>query len=163
MSDVLPIAAPSQARSPIADVRTFGVRPNGVECRLRSAAYAVVTDAHGRVAFVRGRSHIWLVGGGSENDESPEQTVRREVREEAGCELVIHGLIGVARQYFQVDDVQYDMHATFFSASFGANIGDPEETIEWLDPDEVASEIFHDSHIWAIAQHRDVVRETSAS
>ncbi|MEQ6900690.1 NUDIX domain-containing protein [Nocardioides sp. YIM 152588] len=56
--------------------------------RQRIAAYAVLTDARGRVLLVRAApadSGRWfLPGGGVEYGEHPEDGVRREVEEETG-------------------------------------------------------------------------------
>ncbi|GAB2512052.1 hypothetical protein GCM10027064_07100 [Microbacterium petrolearium] len=66
---------------------------------LRVAAYAVVTDDAGRVLLSRwidGSKPAWTMpGGGMEPGEHPEETVRREVREETGYEVEVGNLLGV--------------------------------------------------------------------
>jgi 8-oxo-dGTP pyrophosphatase MutT (NUDIX family) len=66
---------------------------------LRVAAYAVVTDDAGRVLLSRwidGSKRAWTMpGGGMEPGEHPEETVRREVREETGYEVEVGNLLGV--------------------------------------------------------------------
>ncbi|WP_309127170.1 NUDIX domain-containing protein [Microbacterium sp.] len=66
---------------------------------LRVAAYAVVTDDDGRVLLARwteGRRVAWTMpGGGLESGEDPEQTVRRELREETGFRIETTELLGI--------------------------------------------------------------------
>lgn len=66
---------------------------------MRVAAYAVITDADSRVLLARwieGRRAAWTMpGGGLEAGESPEDAVRREVREETGYTVKVGELLGI--------------------------------------------------------------------
>ena len=66
---------------------------------MRVAAYAVITDAAGRVLlshWVEGRRPAWtLPGGGLEEGEDPERAVRREVHEETGFRVAVDELLGI--------------------------------------------------------------------
>jgi len=66
---------------------------------MRVAAYAVVTDADGRILLAHwneGRKSAWTMpGGGLESGEDPEHAVRREVREETGYRVTVDELRGI--------------------------------------------------------------------
>jgi 8-oxo-dGTP diphosphatase len=78
----------------------FGEPPAGVSCVERPAAYVCVFDAEGQVAVVLSDGRCFLPGGGSLPDETPEQTIRREVREELAREIRLLQPLGTAIQYF---------------------------------------------------------------
>lgn len=77
-------------------------------------AAAVILDSEGRVLLVKhsyGLNNWDLPGGKAEENESAEETARREVLEEVGVEVGIGELTGI---YY---DPNYDMHHFVFLAS----------------------------------------------
>lgn len=142
-------------------IRVFGVQHPSLVYQPRPAAYVVITDAEGRVAAVKGKRHYFLPGGGAWPGEMPEQTVRREVREELARALGNLHQIGQAVQYFFADEQHYRMEAVFFAAEFaGAAMGEGEHQLEWLDTEQVATGFFHPCHVWAIEQSNNGENKT---
>ena len=134
-------------------IAVFGLLNPALDYTHRPAAYVVITDAQGRIAAVKGKRHYFLPGGGSLPDETPEQTVRREVSEELAMEVCDLRQIGQAIQYFVADDTHYQMEAVFFAAAFaGAATGEGEHQLDWLNVEQVAAGFFHQCHVWACAQ-----------
>ncbi|MDQ0917065.1 NUDIX hydrolase [Paenibacillus sp. V4I5] len=77
-------------------------------------AAAVILDSEGRVLLVKhsyGKNNWDLPGGKAEENESAEETAKREVHEEVGLEVGIGQLTGI---YY---DPNYDMHHFVFIAS----------------------------------------------
>jgi 8-oxo-dGTP diphosphatase len=142
-------------------VRVFGGLPPGVTAKPRRAAYAVIVDATGRVAAVRARpgerGAYWLPGGAIEAGESPEDAVRREVREELGRGVHVGTALGEATQIFDAgDEGWYEMHATFLRASFeDTPPGRGEQELHWLEPRDVVEAFYHPCHAWAVDQEME--------
>jgi 8-oxo-dGTP diphosphatase len=138
------------------DPPSFGSRPAGVLCRPRPAAYAIIANAAGQVAAVRGpNGSYWLPGGGTDSDETSEETVLREVREELGRRVRLLGKVGRAIQFFYAadDGCWYEMTAEFFRAEFeGEPLGVGEDGLLWVDPRKHSELFFHACHAWAAAR-----------
>ncbi len=68
---------------------------------VRQAARAVVFDSEGKVAllFVSVKGYHKLPGGGVEKGESLEEALKRECKEEIGCEVKITGEIGTTMEF----------------------------------------------------------------
>ncbi len=138
-----------QARIP-----EFGEKTPGIEYTPRQGAHAVILDAHRRVGVVRVSERLFLPGGGSHPGEFPEETLRREVREECGREIHIPHQIGEAVSYLfaQSERKHYQVHGHYFSAAFEKKIAEPVESdhiLIWLDVQE-AIKLLPPAHAWAI-------------
>ena len=135
----------------------FGAAPTGVVCHPRRTAYAIISNPAGAVASIctalqDGTRRYWLPGGEIEENESPEQAVVREVREELGRTLHTLGRVGEAVQFFYAgnEDRWYEMRAIFIRATFGnERTGDGERELHWFDVHRHAELFFHACHAWA--------------
>lgn len=141
-------------------INRFNYRVIGVaiyEYVARQAAYAVIVDQKRRIAAVKGTGKYFLPGGGSLPDETHEQTVAREIREELAREVRIVRRIGEAVQYFYAGGHNYRMEAMFFQAEFASEpSGAGEHELYWLASGEFDQGFFHQCHAWAAGQIADV-------
>ncbi|MBV9959938.1 MAG: NUDIX domain-containing protein [Acidobacteria bacterium] len=138
------------SEEPVVEV-TFGNVLAGIEYEPRPAAYAVIVDERGRVAAVRGVRGYFLPGGGSLPEETPADTIRREVLEELARAVRLRHKIGEAIQYFSAGAEHYRMHAVFYAADFTSEQrGEAEHELEWLDETELEGRFFHECHVWAL-------------
>jgi 8-oxo-dGTP diphosphatase len=81
-------------------------------------AAAVILDCEGRVLLVKhsyGKNNWDLPGGKAENNESAEETAKREVLEETGLEVTVEQLTGI---YY---DPNYDIHHFVFISKNDSN------------------------------------------
>lgn len=133
----------------------FGKPEPDVEYHRRPGVYAVVFDGQGRFAAVRGRrSDYFLPGGGAEPDESLEETLVREVREECACEVIIDRFLGSAVQFFiAASGKHYELCGSYFEARFGAPLTvESEHDLCWFEVAEARSVLLHEAHAWAVEQ-----------
>lgn len=67
---------------------------------------------------------FWFPGGGSENNETPEETVQREVVEETGLAVKIGNPLFTTSYpfFYQPDDEGYKITASFFSCELDESI-----------------------------------------
>lgn len=115
------------------------------EYKLRRAARAVLFNDKGEIAFQRIErdDYAKLPGGGMDPGETIEEGLRRELREEVGCEITVGEPVGMVMEYrneFGVLQISYA-----FIAHVDGEVGEPkleQEEIDeqlvpiWVKPEE---------------------------
>ncbi len=134
----------------------FGTRLPDRDYVPRQAAYAIIRDGDGRIAFVQEKSGLFLPGGGIEPGENAITAIHREIQEECGRHFRVARKVGDAVQYFVAGDGRtIVMDATFFLGEFGAETGTPPELeMHWIPITGNAPVLYHACHRWAIEQAR---------
>ena len=98
--------------------------------RVREAARAVAVDGDGKIALlhVSKDGYYKLPGGGVESGEDRQQTLRRECREETGCDIQIIGEVGSIVEYRRTQRLKQISYCFF--AHVKGEKGDPQFTDE---------------------------------
>ncbi|MFP7736706.1 NUDIX domain-containing protein [Priestia aryabhattai] len=136
----------------------FGVQEDGEPYINKIGSYAVIYDNRdSRIALIKNdKGNYFLPGGGLENDESLEDCIKRECREEAGLEVNIQKFIGSAKQYFKSpNDHKYYLNEGHFYMCEQLSKQIPLEennTLLWVKPSVAVKILVHDHHKWAISQ-----------
>lgn len=83
--------------------------------RVREAARAIVVDEDGMIAllYVSKEHYYKLPGGGIENGEDKIAALRRECREEIGCDVEVAGEVGVIVEYRKIFNLKQISHCYF--------------------------------------------------
>ena len=93
--------------------KDFDLEPQEmINCRFRKAARGIIIREDGKIALQnkRKKNEFKLVGGGIEKDEDPKKAFKREVLEEAGCEIEIIDELGKVEEfksYLNLKQVSY--------------------------------------------------------
>jgi len=137
-------------------IREFGSAIPGVDYILRPGAYGVLRDENGRVGFVTTPQGAFLLGGGQEPNESPQQALVRETREECGATILIGDCLGLADElvFAREEAAHFRKRGTFFLIRLveatTARTAEVDHTLTWLPANEAIGRLTHESHRWAV-------------
>ena len=140
-----------------ARIPTFGERLAGQTYIERPGAYALIRDARQRIATLRVGIAFFLPGGAMAPDETLRETLHREMMEECGRAIQIGPELGKAVEYIYArnERVYYQLHSTFFEATFMdgqvAPLGN-DHLLVWLSASEAIQQLQRQSQAWAVQQ-----------
>ena len=138
-------------------IPTFGERLAGQIYIERPGAYALIRDARQRIATLRVGIAFFLPGGGMAPDERPQEALDREMMEECGRAIQIGPELGKAIEYIYArnERVYYQLHSTFFEATFMDGQVAPLENdhlLVWLSVSEAIQQLQRQSQAWAVQE-----------
>jgi 8-oxo-dGTP diphosphatase len=132
----------------------FGSREEGRVYVVRPSAYALVRNPAGEVAVVETPVGCFLPGGGADADETPEETIRREGKEECGFVLAPRGLIGLAvENCYSIQERKYfEKRCVFYEAEITErhHATEPDHHLHWVGAERAIEMLFHESHRWVV-------------
>lgn len=137
--------------SPLLEVRDLHENKHLIEqadLKPRRASYGFIVDK-GRL-LVQDNRHVnkkyWLIGGATENGETPEETVAREALEEAGEKIAVGNQIYFHEyDFMRKKEVYYHCKVDYYQCTSEGKIAKPIELapIAWLPIAEVSPMSFH--------------------
>lgn len=137
----------------------FGTQPD-TDFITRPGSYAVFFNHKHEAGIVRtDRGYYFLAGGGIEAGESPEETLHRELREEAGIvKTEIKAFLGKVTEYHHElpSDRHYKKDAHLYWVQ--PQLIQPEQKVEedhtllWLPVEEALPLMYHEAYSWAIEE-----------
>ena len=135
----------------------FGTRVEGCPYIVRPSAYALVRNAGGDLAVIQTPRGLYLPGGGVEPDETPEETVQREAREESGLILRPRASIGKAIEivYSAEENACFEKRCVFIEAEVICKVPSYERDHEliWVSLAQAISMLSHESHRYAVQRY----------
>jgi 8-oxo-dGTP diphosphatase len=137
------------------NVPEFGIRLDGTDYIARPGVYVVLEDHAGQIAVIENGTGYFLPGGGMEPGETEVEALRREVREEIGCQVLALTVIGDAIEYLQArsDGKYYRVDSRFYKARMGVNVGEGTEEnhrLVWMRQTDALRLLTRQSQVWAI-------------
>jgi 8-oxo-dGTP diphosphatase len=135
----------------------FGKRDPAIEYIERTGAYAIIPDDFRAIAVVRTPAGCFLPGGGIRTDETVEDALAREIREETGYESIILMSTGSAAQLTYVGDkgVHYRKVGHFFLARLTGQVTssiEPDHELLWQPAADAVKNMTHEYHAWAVQE-----------
>lgn len=142
-------------------VPEFGDKVPGKVYVSRPGAYGLIFDDRGCIAVMETPRGCFLPGGGTEEGETPEETLAREVREECGFAITAGKRLCEASEYRDTPGHEYAIRkdCVFFAAtvtSAGGAATEADHTLLWLQPQEAETRLAHGSQQWAVRKCREV-------
>ena len=140
--------------------KIFGEKIEGIEYKDRAGAYGVAFNEDGYIAVIKTPRGYFLPGGGIEAEESYEECIAREFKEETGYDIAVKQFIGKASTYRFAEGLKdyYQLIGYHYIVELKEQIALPiEEDHEflWMEPIECSESLYLEHQAWAV---REVLR-----
>lgn len=146
-------------------MKYIGKKLEGKEYKERKTAYVLIRDTNGNIAIILERGNMYnMIGGKIEDDESANETLIREAKEEIGCELKNIKYLESLGCYQYLDFLdKYELALMdFYSADIGEKICEPiEKDIElvWIRPENAVNKMYFEYHRYFLEKYLENDKE----
>lgn len=144
-------------------MKTFGTRNYDLNYLKRTGAYAVIQNGQQQFLCVEDlNGYLFLVGGGIDEDESPEASLLRESIEETGHKIQIVEFIGKAEKHWVSKKYPHDSQhniGILYACELLEKIAEPleNEPMRWVDFNDLEEHLFHEHHLYLIKQYLNIL------
>jgi len=137
-------------------MKEFGTREPNKKYRDRPGAYGLIVNG-GHVLVLEVEGKHFLPGGGSNANEGPEETLRREILEETGHAIDIQSKVAEAAQYlFSLrEQSYYKKIGHFYKCSLlhqQTRPVDVSHVMEWMEPSQAVERLTYEFQSWVVGQ-----------
>ncbi|HEX2945621.1 MAG TPA: NUDIX domain-containing protein [Clostridia bacterium] len=138
--------------------KTFGKAKEGINYYERVGVYGIVFNDIGQVAIMESPYGYFLPGGGLEQNETLEECLAREFKEELGCGISIKKFIGKATKYYYSEVSKQYRHPIGYFYLVSTDIQvinsiERDQVLLWMDSHECIKQM-HEHQVWAIEKAR---------
>ena len=127
-----------------------GTKLKNVKYNKRKAVYAIVErDIDNKIAIATDNENVFfLLGGGSNKNETDIESLRRETIEETGYTMKNIKYFDSVRSWYYSDKYGYiDTEATIYTSKFDKKVTNPIEIdhkLLWISPEEYKNKLYHE-------------------
>lgn len=137
-------------------MKTFGDKKTKEEYHERPGAYGIIINSKQELAVIKLPSGYFLPGGGTDEGETSEVALEREVMEETGHAVKVNEYVGKSGQYYFSKFKKKHIFKTgeFYACKIGDALKEAAKDHEliWLKPEEAIKNLNHDFQKWAVRE-----------
>ncbi|MFA6524827.1 MAG: NUDIX domain-containing protein [Patescibacteria group bacterium] len=137
------------------DKIVFGEKVAGQKYRTRIGIYALIFDDENNLAVIQTKTGYFLPGGGLDGNESHNECLHREAKEEMGWEIEVGKYIGnsAAYHYSTTKNDYCNNDGYFYLAKMIREVSlptEPDHKVVWLTPADAIKKLYHKNQTWAV-------------
>lgn len=135
------------------EIVEFGNRIVGFKYKDREAVYGLLLKNE-KVAIVETPKGFFLPGGGVEENETHEECLIREMKEEIGIEVKLNEYTGKSVLYYMSPEnkICYNLYGSFYTVDEAKRVvkSEDDHKLVWMDLNEAISKLKLIYQVWAI-------------
>lgn len=145
------------------DIEKFGVIIKDAQFEIRPGVYGICYDGD-KTLIVESTLGKFILGGGIEENETDEECLVREFREEIGYDVSVVRWLEDIVEYVEVKEWEknYMKPMRFYQVQLGDKVCEPIETdhfMKWVDADEIKDMMYLKGQGYILEKYKDIDKE----